>query len=687
MKTLRGFLALICILMVSAVAFAEDRGVYRVPAEARNVLVDMKATVRHGRLDGDFVAELTPPEVENLIRHGFAVNLLFESLQAEKQAYRQTYGTDEFHTYDQIQDGFHALAAAYPQIAYFGHLGYSVQNRELFGLKITANPLVEENEPEIVFWGCIHGNEYASAEVPYLHAIYLCQNYGIDPSVTEWIDNNEIWCIPVINPDGRVNGTRNNANNVDLNRDLGYQWDGWGGSWYAFSQVETRAIHEFCLDNNVAVSTTLHCSGDVLFYPWGFSPHDIPDWNLIVRLGERYSNAASYALENSWEDYETHGEVLDYVYGSHGAPCYTVEISNSSSQVQFTYERNQAGMNELCNLAGEGIHGMVTDAQTGDPLWAAVWINDNPIPAYTDPTVGDLHRLLLPGTYDLTIWANGYLPTTIENVVVNYGIPGEFQAQLEPRGGQYAFMITSVNQEDPNNAHNNVTIPAWALGAPNNLPCSLGSNGFIVLDMGPGHEIADGPGDDFTVTEWDHPRDPGPETYRVYAGDAYNQNALIGQATGTASFDLSGTGVTSTRYLKIADMSGSSPNSPLAGMDLDGITVLNSSEIDMGVPVTELAFPSQIKTSVHPNPFNPTTTLSFTLPAPGLVKLEVFDINGRSVGARRASPVGFGESDLQWYPAGSHEVTFDGSDPPSGIYFARLTAGDWSAMQKMVLLK
>ncbi len=93
--------------------------------------------------------------------------------------------------------------------------------------------------------------------------------------------------------------------------------------------------------------------------------------------------------------------------------------------------------------------------------------------------------------------------------------------------------------------------------------------------------------------------------------------------------------------------------------------------------------------SIYPNPFNPSATIRFELPQAELVRLEVFDCGGRSVGARLASPaVGFGESDLQgWHEAGMHEIAFDGSNLPSGIYFVRLTAGDYQAVQKMVLLK
>lgn len=86
--------------------------------------------------------------------------------------------------------------------------------------------------------------------------------------------------------------------------------------------------------------------------------------------------------------------------------------------------------------------------------------------------------------------------------------------------------------------------------------------------------------------------------------------------------------------------------------------------------------------AAFPNPFNPSTVLSFELPTASYVTLEVFDINGRSVGARHAVP-----ANETWYLAGPHQVTFDGADLPSGLYFAKLTAGDFSQVQKLVLLK
>jgi hypothetical protein len=79
----------------------------------------------------------------------------------------------------------------------------------------------------------------------------------------------------------------------------------------------------------------------------------------------------------------------------------------------------------------------------------------------------------------------------------------------------------------------------------------------------------------------------------------------------------------------------------------------------------------------YPNPFNPTTIISFSLPDAVKVSLSVYDISGRLV----ASLVN------GWRDAGEHEVTFDGSDLPSGIYLARLTTGDFQQTKKLVLVK
>jgi len=79
----------------------------------------------------------------------------------------------------------------------------------------------------------------------------------------------------------------------------------------------------------------------------------------------------------------------------------------------------------------------------------------------------------------------------------------------------------------------------------------------------------------------------------------------------------------------------------------------------------------------YPNPFNPTTAISYQLSANSHVKLEVFDTAGRLVTTLVNG----------WREAGSHQVTWDASGLPSGLYFCRMQAGEFTGLQKMVLVK
>jgi hypothetical protein len=79
----------------------------------------------------------------------------------------------------------------------------------------------------------------------------------------------------------------------------------------------------------------------------------------------------------------------------------------------------------------------------------------------------------------------------------------------------------------------------------------------------------------------------------------------------------------------------------------------------------------------HPNPFNPTTTVRYDLPNDGEVTLWVYDGLGRVA----ATLVQGRES------AGEHEVLFNASDLPSGLYYCRLQAGGVVLTRKMLLLK
>ncbi len=93
-----------------------------------------------------------------------------------------------------------------------------------------------------------------------------------------------------------------------------------------------------------------------------------------------------------------------------------------------------------------------------------------------------------------------------------------------------------------------------------------------------------------------------------------------------------------------------------------------------GGPATPLAFGLD---AAYPNPFAETATIGYTLPAPGEVRVSVYDVLGRRVAVLADGPM----------PAGAHRAVLDGAGLPSGTYVVRLTAGARSATTRLTLLR
>jgi hypothetical protein len=79
----------------------------------------------------------------------------------------------------------------------------------------------------------------------------------------------------------------------------------------------------------------------------------------------------------------------------------------------------------------------------------------------------------------------------------------------------------------------------------------------------------------------------------------------------------------------------------------------------------------------YPNPFNPTTTISYFLPRDTRVKLAIYDVLGTEVKVL----------ENQDKTAGNYHVEFDASGMPTGVYFYRLEAGEFTAVKKLLLIK
>jgi flagellar hook assembly protein FlgD len=88
----------------------------------------------------------------------------------------------------------------------------------------------------------------------------------------------------------------------------------------------------------------------------------------------------------------------------------------------------------------------------------------------------------------------------------------------------------------------------------------------------------------------------------------------------------------------------------------------------------------------HPNPFNPTTTIPFTVPGVGgsrrNVCIAVYDVNGSLVKMLASGAISAGRHEVRW--SGRNER---GEDVASGVYFVRLSSGSFEDARKIVLLR
>jgi len=352
-----------------------------------------------------------------------------------------------YPSYDEVSATLADRAARYPGVSLLTSIGRSVQGRELWAMQITANPGVDEDEPEFAYLSTMHGDEPVGTVLCLNLIDLLLEGYGHDPALTALVDSTEIWILPLINPDGYELGIRWNANNVDLNRAFP-QWptdfsgtiaDGTPDG--AGRQPEVARIMAWAASRRLVLSANYHTGALVVNYPYDEEPGipsgsdaPTPDDPLVRFLSAEYASRNPPMLaspvfpggiSNGSAWFSISGGMQDWHYRFNGTIDLTLEVSNIKSPGQHTlaslWDDNRDAMIAYLDLAHRGIRGRVTSRTGGEPLFATVTLNGNPQPVFTDPAVGDYHRLALPGTYTVRAEAPGYIPYSRSGIAVGVG--------------------------------------------------------------------------------------------------------------------------------------------------------------------------------------------------------------------------------------------------------------------------
>ncbi len=362
-----------------------------------------------------------------------------------------------YPSYDEVTSALYGYTLAYPSITKLISIGTSVEGRNLWALLITDNPEQEEDEPEFRYVGGIHGDEKPAVVVCMNFIEDLLKGYGNDATITELVNNTAIWIVPMVNPDGCTRDSRYNADGFDLNRSFPVFPTEFSGTLLDGVPLpeegrppETIALMEWTAHNRFVLSAWFHSGSVVVNYPYDDDgkPSGIeaptPDDALFRYLALQYAsrnpsmaNSTEFpqGITNGSAWYVIHGGVQDWSYRYTGCAEVTIELSfvkePAAPELATIWTENESAMLAYLQSVHLGIRGIVSDAETGTPLSARVDVAGNTQPVFTDPDVGDYHRLLLPGTYTLTFSAPGYVPRTVSDVVVTAGSVTRLDISLE----------------------------------------------------------------------------------------------------------------------------------------------------------------------------------------------------------------------------------------------------------------
>ncbi|HVQ00149.1 MAG TPA: M14 family zinc carboxypeptidase [Candidatus Thermoplasmatota archaeon] len=337
--------------------------------------------------------------LHELAEMDLSYSILIEDLGAYEASMAGSY-----HTLAQIQSILEGIAANHSDIATLYSIGTTYEGRDIWCLEISDNPGVDEGEPGVFFMGVHHAREWPSAEICLYIANNLTAGYGVNSTITDWVNSRRIWIVPVQNPDGYyyshdlgIDWRKNRdyfpqygTYGVDTNRNYDGSCDGnpsgaWGAvtSWAIShypdnecydgpgptSELEDQAIASIFKNNNISACITYHTYGEEVMWPWGYTYGVTPDNTYISQVGQQIasriqvqSGGGTYDPHQSVGLYPTVADTIDFAYGyshyiqGHATFVYCIEACNE-------FQPPASYLNQICYQNCKGALYLLDQAQ------------------------------------------------------------------------------------------------------------------------------------------------------------------------------------------------------------------------------------------------------------------------------------------------------------------------------------
>lgn len=333
----------------------------------------------------------------------------------------------------------------YPDLVEIISAGQSVLGRDILFARISPKLDEPRPVPQFMYTSTMHGDETAGFILSLRLIHYLITNYGEDDAITDLMNSVDIFICPNENPDGTyrhddstVSGaTRGNINGVDLNRNYPNPVnDPWQDE-----QPETTVMRNFTDTINFIMSANMHGGIELVNFPfdsWTSSQNTHADhdwWEFVMyeyvdtvhaNSPPGYMTGMGDGVTHGGDWYVIYGSRQDYFNYYRSCREFTLELSNQKllnpALLPAHWDYNYRSLLNYIRQSTYGVHGLVYDNDTGEPLWAEV-----SIPGYdafnseitTSMPLGNYYRPLLAGNYTINYEAPQFAMVTISDIEVN----------------------------------------------------------------------------------------------------------------------------------------------------------------------------------------------------------------------------------------------------------------------------
>ncbi len=292
---------------------------------------------------------------------------------AQRATLAAAEGYEVFNTYDGptgIKAEYEQAAADNPKIAKAVSIGKTTNGQDIIALKISKDARKREDGtmPSVLYLSAQHAREWITPEMNRRLMHFFLDNYGSDKEITKLVDKNELWFVPVANPDGydftftpgnrlwRKNLRDNNndgtiapGDGVDLNRNFATKWgyDNEGSSPLPGSETyrgpgpnsepESQALEAFVDEVGFEFFVNYHSAAELLLYGAGWQVSTpTPDDVIYEAMAGDDANPAipGYDPDISAELYTTNGDTDTHMTELFGTLGFTPEMATCESASQ-----------------------------------------------------------------------------------------------------------------------------------------------------------------------------------------------------------------------------------------------------------------------------------------------------------------------------------------------------------------